>query len=163
MPNFEQHQSQAASNISFVSFLNAEGKFSDWLLTGCFYSAVHIVEATVFLLPEVSCLFEVKGKKLPYKGRILHSDDLKKNKPFNEFIPCSNHALRKKILIGTPSIFDKDYFEAYSDLEELSHKSRYDCYTKCNKRKERAIKKLNTIIKKFNERKFSGTPLATIE
>ncbi len=162
MPSFEEHKSQAVSNISFVSFLNAEGKFSDWLLTGCFYSAVHIVEATVFSLSEVTYSFEVKGKKIFHKGKIFHSDDLKKNKPFN-VIPCSNHALRKKILSGTSSVFDENYFEAYKDLEEFSHKSRYNCYTKCDKQKGRAIKKLNTIIEKFNERKISDNPLPIIE
>lgn len=46
MPNTDSHLQQATRNESFVSHIEkATEPFTDWALTGLFYSAVHYAEA----------------------------------------------------------------------------------------------------------------------
>lgn len=46
MPRTEQHLQKAQHNEDFVASLGADpGRFTDWAITGLFYSALHYVEA----------------------------------------------------------------------------------------------------------------------
>lgn len=46
MPECRQHVEKVRSNLAFVSFvLRANAGFIDWIITGYFYAAVHLVEA----------------------------------------------------------------------------------------------------------------------
>jgi hypothetical protein len=46
MPECRQHVEKVRSNLTFVSFLlRANEGFFDWIITGYFYAAVHLMEA----------------------------------------------------------------------------------------------------------------------
>jgi len=46
MPECRQHVEKVRSNLTFVSFLlGASPGFWDWIITGYFYAAVHLIEA----------------------------------------------------------------------------------------------------------------------
>jgi hypothetical protein len=156
MPNFTQHVAQADSNIMFVQDLNSmttgdenpKWKYPDWMVTGCFYSAVHIIEADIYAMKNV---YYVKD------GKELCSADIEDSKNLqhlfrSESLPTSNHYLRKQILIAPGNGYTDDFVMAYMDLEEMSHKSRYECYEKCGKAAKRSVKKLNVIVNEFNAR-----------
>lgn len=164
MPNFTQHVAQADSNISFVLDLNnlknsgeePKWKYPDWMVTGCFYSAVHIIEADIFAMKNVCYVKD--GKELS-SANIEDSKNLQ-HQFRSESLPTSNHYLRKQILIAHGNGYTDEFVKAYMDLEEMSHKSRYECYEKCGKAAKRSVKKLNVIINEFNTRqKYS---LATL-
>lgn len=164
MSNFNQHESQADSNISFVLDLRElkdsseeqRWKYPDWMVTGCFYSAVHIIEAEIYALKVV---FFVKDGKQFSSPEINDSKDIQQLFR-SESLPTSNHYLRKQIILADGNKFSPEFVKAYMDLEEMSHRSRYDCYEKCGKDAKRSIKKLNTIVNEFNARQ--GTSLKTI-
>lgn len=146
MPSYTEHEFQADSNILFVKHLVEEKSFYDWAVTGCFYSAVHIVEAMIHFAPEIS--YEREGKIL--KANVNHTDDLKRLVPPKGIIPDSNHVLRKRVISSSTDIFTYDFYNAYKDLEAFSHASRYQCYSKCHKKITLAVKRLNYIVEQFN-------------
>lgn len=160
MSNFSQHATQADSNISFVFDLmkmkdeteNPKWKYPDWIVTGCFYSAVHIIEAEVFVMKTV---FFVKDGKEYSSQNVNDSKDLQPTFR-SQSLPTSNHYLRKQIISADSNGFSEEFVKAYMDLEEMSHRSRYDCYEKCGKDAKRSMKKLNIIIKEFNVRQNSS-------
>lgn len=161
MPDFSHHATTADRNIDFVKELkeikdsseDPKWKFPDWIVTGCFYSAVHMVEADIYSMKVV--FYQKDGKECS-STKVNDSNDLQ-----DEFrsrsLPTSNHYLRKQIISAPSNKFTSDFVKAYMDLEEMSHKSRYDCYDKCAKDAKRSMKKLNVIIGEFNTRQ--GTSL----
>ena len=161
MPNFSQHATKADSNIDFVKHLRDivddspehKWKFPDWIVTGCFYSAVHMIEAEIYSMKIV--YFQKDGEETS-STEVNDSNDLQ---PIfkSRSLPTSNHYLRKQIISAPSNNFTPDFVKAYMDLEEMSHKSRYDCYDKCMKDAKRSVKKLNTIVGEFNSRQ--GTEL----
>lgn len=164
MPDFNQHEKQADSNISFVIELinlrdgsdEQKWKYPDWMITGCFYSAVHIIEADIFVSKSV---YFLKDGKQQNSLSINHSKDMQQLFR-SESLPTSNHYLRKQIIAADRNGFIDNFVKAYMDLEEMSHRSRYDCYEKCGKDAKRSIKKLNLIVSEFNKRQ--GTSLNII-
>lgn len=130
MPTFDQHIRQALSNVEFVKFLaqSPEG-FSDWSITGCFYSAVHFAEAVINRESSVACRL-ANGECI--EGRdVGHSSDpkgidFKSNRPQK-----SNHWYREQIISLNRDYFGDDFERAYKSLYQLSHQSRYNCYEDC--------------------------------
>lgn len=164
MPNFAQHTTKADNNIDFVKHLREivddteehKWKFPDWIVTGCFYSAVHMIEAEIYAMKTV---FYQKDGVETSSADVNDSKDLQ---PVfkSSSLPTSNHYLRKQIISAPSNGFTPDFVKAYMDLEELSHKSRYDCYDKCGKAAKRSMKKLNIIVGEFNTRQ--GTQLVLL-
>lgn len=159
MPDFNAHIIQADSNIEFVKNIQQSKKFPDWLVTGCFYAAVHLVEADIFTKNTIY----YKDNHGPVKSLsgIRHSEDVRKHLPNEAVVPHSPHHLRKVIINTQGNNYSSDVADAYANLEEHSHVSRYRCYSKCEDFVKDSIDDLNLIIGDFNQ-KHSDTPLPKI-
>lgn len=148
MPIFYAHVRQADSNIEFVKEIRKSERFPDWLVTGCFYAAVHLVEADIFTKTTVYYK-DSHGPLTPLSG-INHSEDVRKHFPKESLIPHSPHYLRKVIINTKGNNYTADIADAYANLEEHSHVSRYGCYSNCEEFVEESIECLNLIIDDFN-------------
>ncbi len=159
MPGFDAHIVQADSNIAFVKEIQKSGKFPDWLVTGCFYTAVHLIEADIFTKKTVY----YKDSHVPVKplSGINHSEDVRKHFPKESLVPHSPHYLRKVIINTKGNNYSPDVADAYANLEEHSHVSRYGCYSNCEEFVEESIEGLNLIIEDFN-RKHPDTALPKV-
>ncbi|MDO9289289.1 MAG: hypothetical protein Q7T83_10930 [Thermodesulfovibrionales bacterium] len=103
MPSYSDHIAQATHNEEFVSFLKGHLKYKDWLITGCFYSAIHYVEAVFFNMPNIKHT-ESSIPKYP-DGRYKYTP----------------HPWRKELIKqNLPRIFIY-----YRKLESNSHTARY--------------------------------------
>lgn len=159
MPIFSEHERQADSNIQFVCDLtnlqdvNGSIKYPDWIVTGCFYIAVHAIEAMIFALPLVH--FYRNNSAISDKD-IKHSKDLAKYFSTKDK-PVSTHYLRSVILTASQNGFSDDFVNAYKTLEEKSHESRYNCYAKCSKLVMKCKKQANVIIKEYNSKNTQST------
>jgi|GEM_PF-5466365 len=160
MPDYNAHLAQADSNISFVnslkSLIDEKGclRFPDWLVTACFYSAVHIVEAHIFKMNPV--YYRDKGHSVECKN-VNHSEDVR-NYINRELVPHSPHYLRKGIVTTRENGYSDAFVDAYGTLEEDSHTSRYECYSKCSKLVKRSLNNLNQISSEFNSKCGENLP-----
>lgn len=48
MPSYSDHIAQAIHNEDFATFLKGHLEYKDWLITVCFYTAMHYIEAIFF-------------------------------------------------------------------------------------------------------------------
>lgn len=137
MASFEEHVSQAKSNLIFLNEINNHSKFYDWQVTACFYVAVHLVNAHI-----------AKTGGLHYKTH-------------KEVKAVINHHNAISICKVDESTFTK-----YVSLEKLSRRSRYLCNENQNNLEKGfltydrhvsiAIKRLNEIMEYFGK-KYSIT------
>ena len=52
MPTIAEHEYKHKHNNDFVSSIESKG-FEDWQITGCFYSALHILQAKLHLIKQI--------------------------------------------------------------------------------------------------------------
>ena len=93
MPKEKEHTEHAQHNINFLKTFYKKSEYNDWIITVCFYIAVHIIEGLIDKKEKVL----VRGKEYSISG----SDGLKKalildNVKFE--IPHSTHLLRLLII-----------------------------------------------------------------
>lgn len=149
MPDYNQHSLKADSNISFVNFLIQSDRFDDWSVTGCFYSAVHLIEMAIY-----------GNKNIKFQGNdIFHSNDICNVVPSPTPVPNSPHAMRKKVMEANPGYFKRDVLSAYRTLERLSKESRYMCYEIDENYLNAAISNLNVVIGVINSMEGLSFPL----
>lgn len=107
MPSYTDHISQAKHNEGFGLFLKENLKYKDWLITVCFYTALHYVEAKFA------------------DSLSLHSENIPKikkpatGKDENQY--NSIHTYRKKLV----ATYLKKIYVNYRKLEENSKIARY--------------------------------------
>jgi len=53
MPSGPDHIAQANHNEEFASYLKSKLTYKDWIITVCFYAALHYVESIFFNIPSV--------------------------------------------------------------------------------------------------------------
>ena len=53
MPSGPDHIAQAKHNEEFASYLKSKLTYKDWIITVCFYAALHYVESIFFNIPSV--------------------------------------------------------------------------------------------------------------
>lgn len=152
MPDYNQHMVKADSNIGFVQFLISEKRYEDWAVTGCFYSAVHLIEMAIY------CNSSIK-----FDGAdIKHSSDIEKRFPKATPVPSSPHAMRKRIVESNQDYFGRDFLRAYRTLERLSKESRYMCYEIDEDYLKAAVDDVNVVIKHINAKERSDFPEITM-
>jgi hypothetical protein len=99
LAQFDEHIQQANKNLHFLEYINkCESEFCDWHVTGCFYCAVHLVNAHLSL------------HNMQYRKHVDVKDALN---PKNQTSLSSGTALP-----------DNEYL-AYTKLQSLSRRSRY--------------------------------------
>lgn len=148
MPDYSQHQIQADSNIAFVNFLISNNRFDDWSVTGCFYTAVHLIEMEIY-----------GNNDIRFQGTdIQHSNDISNMVPSPTPVHNSPHAMRKKVMESNPAHFDRNVIGAYKTLERLSKGSRYLCYEIDEYYLNEAIDNLNVVIDDVNKRECVSFP-----
>lgn len=98
MASFDQHLTQAKSNLSFLKDISDRSKYFDWQVTSCFYVAVHLINAHL-----------AKCADLHYK---THKETKMAISPDNSLSTCK---------------FTEEIFDTYVSLEKLSRRSRYLC------------------------------------
>ncbi len=52
MPTIDEHECKYKHNMDFISSIEGKG-FEDWQITGCFYAALHIIQAKLHLIKNV--------------------------------------------------------------------------------------------------------------
>jgi hypothetical protein len=135
LATFEEHISQAKSNLSFLihaNSLDTPNRFWDWQVTICFYTALHTVNAHI-----------AKVANLHYRTHEDVRDALNPLKPLS---------LTK---------VDESIYLAYTKLEGLSRRSRYLCNEKTydptnanltyDKHLARAVRHLDALLKYFSD------------
>lgn len=131
MPSSTEHLAQARRNLLFVSRINnTVGDCTDWQVTVCFYTALHVINA------------HLSQFGLQYRN---HTD--------------VDHALNPKVLLSLSKV-DDDAYVAYCALQSLSRRARYLVNEKNmaltglihEKHLARAIRHLDTIFKYFSEK-----------
>lgn len=129
MPSFDRHINQAKSNIEMARLLLDDGNHPDWVITGCFYAAVHFTEAIINRESPITCLFsngsECKSDNADHTEEFRHEDKRITN------TWRSTHWYRERIIEHNPDYFGDCYEDAYRSLSELAHTSRYGCYDGC--------------------------------
>ena len=95
MATFDEHLTQAKSNIAFLEHLSSTGKYIDWQITACFYVAVHLANAHIA---------KQEGKN--FRAHIDVTDSLN---PFKDY----------------PSKVSERVFTSFQRLHNLSRKARY--------------------------------------
>lgn len=149
MPDFHCHIEQAKHNRTLASVLNSEnkGKFSDWVVTGSFYSVLHMVEAMIYgcdhLLAPSSSFPRFGTHTLVKVSNVRHSIDLEPN------YARKGHELRSCI-INDNLWFFKDVGKACQALRGMSQSARYDCQQMNEEDADFAMRKLFNAIKEFN-------------
>ncbi len=53
MPSGSDHIAQAKHNEGFASSLKSDPTYKDWIVTVCFYAALHYIESAFFNIPSV--------------------------------------------------------------------------------------------------------------
>jgi len=53
MPSYPDHIAQATHNEDFGLFLKGNLKYKDWLITVCYYAALHYIEAKFATMPHI--------------------------------------------------------------------------------------------------------------
>jgi hypothetical protein len=53
MPSGSDHIAQAKHNEQFASSLKSDLTYKDWIITVCFYAALHYIESVFFKIPTV--------------------------------------------------------------------------------------------------------------
>lgn len=100
MQKYDEHINQAKHNENLASELLQTLTYKDWIITICFYSALHYVDAEL-------------SKRLNVDPEISHPQDR------------SIHSYREDLV----RTFFKKVFEDYRFLSVLSRSTRYHCYT----------------------------------
>ena len=98
MASFEQHVTQAKSNLKFLKQVTDGSTFYDWQVTTCFYAAVHLVNAHIAKVSDAHYRSHEKTKLA--------------------INPHNSSAVQP---------FDADVHDDYVSLEKLSRRSRYFC------------------------------------
>lgn len=117
MPLKADHLTQARQNLALLDFLathSVQQDFSDWYVTVSFYTAVHVVEATIYEVRRLSVQPNVVVE-------ITHSE---RAKPYYQ--QNSPHILRLYLLRDNPQVFG-DCYDHYATLYEMSRTARYEC------------------------------------
>lgn len=134
MATFEDHITQANSNLSFLSLINQQKQtFWDWQVTVAFYVAVHIANSHIS-----------KKANLQYR---THEDVKNALNPYNSLSICR--------------IPEAPYL-CYTKLEGLSRRSRYLCNEKNGNRSNdahltyekhlaKAIRHLDCVLSYFGD------------
>lgn len=98
MPTTDQHLQQAEHNKAFLGEIPLPVKYSDWVITGYFYVAVHLLEAYL----------GARGK---------HSPDHEARRAFLRELRQQQFSFR-----------NQGVYHHYQDLYCLSREARYDCH-----------------------------------
>lgn len=134
MPDFKDHIHQAKNNLEVLEFVNTSGKYYDWQVTLCFYSALHFVNAHL-----------AKCNNSHYRTHMQVDE-----------------AINPNIALSV-SRLDEDTYVAYTSLFKLSKRSRYmvnenpankdtQAFFTHEPHLKRAIKHLDTVLNYFNSK-----------
>lgn len=128
------HIDHAQHNINFLNTFKNNTEYTDWIITVSFYSAVHIIEAVIFIKQP-----DVDGKSF------RNSEDyMLERKKLNDRI--SNHAARRFLV----SRFFSEISSYYNLLDTKCHTARYFDYKITSGISAKALVYLNEIIKWSN-------------
>ncbi len=153
MPSFDKHKFQAEHNEKLATFLNTtqRGAFNDWVVTVCFYSAVHLVEAMVFKcrhlrVPADTGFRYPKNRPVPMVKRsgVTHTSDL------HDHYTKSGHELRDCVIRDNRWYFG-DVGTTCAFLRKESQTARYECQQIIQDDADKAVKELSNAIRFFNE------------
>lgn len=150
MPSFERHVDQAEHNRDLAKMLNSDKKnlFNDWVVTACFYSVVHMVEAMIFMCDHLRApsnplpRFDT-NKTLVKISSVKHSIDLEQN------YARKGHELRDRVIEDNMWYF-KDVGKVCLALRGLSQSARYDCQDVMEDDADGATGMLFDAVKAFN-------------
>lgn len=145
MPSFEEHRLQAEHNYRFIKVIDGAvqpNEYDDWVVTVCFYAAVHLVEAAISVAGIIAIREDVTGPSVnvenPGHSECL-SDRLRRSSP---------HLIRKYILEWNGKAFPGCQ-GPYTRLWENSRAARYSgqkihsvTVLKCRESLEHIIKML---------------------
>ncbi|MDR1759727.1 MAG: hypothetical protein LBR60_04290 [Fibrobacter sp.] len=152
MPSFDKHKAQAQHNENLANHLNTsqKGLFNDWVVTACFYSSVHLVEAMTskskhLMVPANNDSRYPKDRPVPLVKRsgVSHTSDLENL--FNK----RGHELRDCVLRDNSWFFDLVGITC-SYLRKESQTARYECQEITQDDADKAIVKLFDARKCFN-------------
>lgn len=144
MSNDQKHSSHAQHNIDFLSTFYAEKKYRDWVITVCFYIAVHIIEAVMYKLGKI----KIQDKEISIKDSDQLKSIVENEQDINIKPPNSIHLARLIIVnYNFPEIKD-----IYFPLYNLSKTARYVGYNFAKSNFEYVMKEcLKKLIEWSNE------------
>lgn len=150
MPSFDRHVEQAKHNRDLVSILEKDHAdlFNDWIVTVCFYTVLHMVEAMIYEcdhlrapsnpLPRFST-----NRTLVKISNIKHSIDLQPN------YARKGHELRDCVIDDNRWFF-KEVGDVCLVLRGMSQSARYDCQKMERDDADFAHQRLFDAVKAFN-------------
>lgn len=127
MPSFDQHVNQASHNklLAFDLHQNKNGLFNDWVVTVCFYSAVHMVEAMIHENEHLRIPVN-SGARYPEKRSTVKKTGVKHSYELEHDYDKKGHELRDCV-IRDNSWFFKIVGTVCNSLRDISQSARYDC------------------------------------
>lgn len=150
MPSYEQHVEQAAHNKALASDLhqNKKGLFNDWVVTVCFYSTVHMVEAMIhenenLRVPTNSGTRYPESRATVKKTGVRHSYELEQD------YDKKGHELRNWIIRDNVWFF-KLVGTICNSLRDISQSARYDCQSISTDDAEEVRDQLMLAVSEFN-------------
>lgn len=141
MPDDLQHINHSQHNITFLEGFYSSYKFNDWAVTVSFYTAVHIIEAVIFIARNVN----INGKSY----QIKHSEQCLR---IPDIIAAGglNYHEARNIIIGQNFSSIAGWFKT---LYNESRTARYRNYSFANWKIDLLIKScLKEIIKWYNKK-----------
>jgi hypothetical protein len=123
MPSYDKHVAQAKHNRSLVTELSAD--YCDWIVTVCFYSVLHMVEAMIYECEHLRApsnplpRFSTQRTLVKISG-VKHSSELSKNY-------CRNGHELRDCLISDNFWYFKGVGRSCMILRGVSQSARYDC------------------------------------
>lgn len=150
MPTFDKHIDQASHNRDLAKILDCEhkGQFNDWVVTVCFYSVMHMVEAMIYECDHLRAPSNPFPRfnsqrtliKIP---NVKHSIDLEQN------YARKGHELRDSVIDDNLWYF-KGVGKICLILRVFSQSARYDCQSVTKEDADDARNCLFDAIKDFN-------------
>ena len=127
MPNIPERIRQARHNFKFLESLEIarlSGEFSDWVVTVCFYTAVHYIEAGIGL-SETLFIEPSRGRRDRVSNSSTSDPQCSETLATQAGIYTSQHNARKHVLRWNTKAFPGCY-EAYGTLLDQSKSARYN-------------------------------------
>lgn len=122
------HLRQATRNHDLIDKLDAgaiSNDHPDWIVTVCFYTVVHLVEAIFGVAKNVK--FGEPGQSITVEGPV-HSDAPPPVCPISRGqTGTSPHRIRGTWIRWNPMLIPGSCGKAYKNLLEMSYTSRYNC------------------------------------
>lgn len=117
MPSCSDHTVQAIHNEKFATFLKGHLEYKDWIITVCFYTALHYVEAVFFNMPHIQHT-SLSIPKDPTTGKYLYSEHAWREKLIQQHLP-------QKVYIHFRKLHTNSNTARYLDINKSGLSSSY--------------------------------------